>query len=86
VAVDLPVAEEMKQPLDLVVADRSPQADAVDVVHRDKHRRLVRHPELVETASSPHDGLGLDTLDDPQTMIRVDDLVSDLECHVSPEL
>ena len=85
-AVDLAVAQQREQPLDFVVGDGAPQADAVDVVDRHEHRRLVRHPELIEPAGRAHDGLGLDAFDHTEPMIRVDDLVADLKCHVSPDV
>jgi len=39
---------------------------------------------MVETASGTKNGLFFDALDDPKTMIRVNDLVTDFKCHVSP--
>jgi hypothetical protein len=69
-----------------MVADSAPESDAVDVVDGHENRRFVRHPELIKTTRRAHDGLGLDALDHTKTVIRVNDLVSDIECHVSPEL
>ena len=83
--VDLPVAEESEQPLDLLIADRAPQPDAIDVVDGDEHRGFVRdHAEMIEAASSAEDGFGCDALNYAESVIRVNDLVTNLECHTSP--
>jgi hypothetical protein len=50
-----------------------------------EHGGLVGHAQLIEAARRAHDGLRLDALDHPETMIRVNDLVADLKCHVSPD-
>ena len=39
---------------------------------------------MVEPAGGPEDGLLFDAFNDAETMIRVNDLVTSLECHVSP--
>ncbi len=84
-AVDLPVTENPEQAIDFGVANRAAQADAVGVPDRHEHHRLVRrNAERVEPARSAEDGFLFDALDDAETVIRVDDLVTDLECHVSP--
>src|SRR6185436_2367685 len=83
--VDLAVAEQREQPLDLFVADSAPEADAVNVIDGHKHRRLVGyHSQMVETASCSQDGFGFDALNDAESVVWVNDLVTDLECHMSP--
>src|SRR5437870_13851487 len=83
--VDLAVAEQAEEPLDFFVADGATQADAVDVAHRHEHRRIIRDdPEMVETAGRTENGFLFDAFDDPETMIRVNDLVADFKCHGSP--
>src|SRR5690606_27082883 len=85
VVVDLAVAEASEQPLDVGVRDRTTQADFGRVRHRHQNRRLVgENPKMVEPARGTEDGLFFDALDYTETMIRVNDLVADLECHVSP--
>ena len=70
-----------------VASHRGPQADAFDVVDGHQHGGVVRHhAQLVEPAGRPEDGLRFDPLDDAEPMIRVNDLVTDLKCHVSPVL
>jgi hypothetical protein len=39
---------------------------------------------MKETAGSTQNSFLFDPFDDAETMVRVDDLVADLECHVSP--
>ena len=83
--VDLAVAEQTEQPLDFVVADGAAEADAVDVAHRHEHGRVVGDdPEMVKAAGGAENGFVFDALDDPETMIRVNDLVADFKCHGSP--
>ncbi len=83
--VDLAVAEEGEEPFDLFVADRAPQADAVDVVDRNEHGRFVRdHPQMIEPAGGAEDGFGFDALNDAESVVWVNDLVTNLECHMSP--
>src|SRR5262249_30551936 len=83
--VDLAVAELREEPLDFVVADRAPQANAVNVGQRHEHGRVVRdNTKMIETAGGTKNGFFFDALDDPETMIRVNDLVADFECHESP--
>src|SRR5207253_389004 len=87
-AVDLAVAERIEQPLDFRIANRASKADAVDVVDRHEHRRFVRHdPEMIKTAGGAENCFFLDARYDAEPLVWVDDLVSDLECHVgSPYL
>ena len=83
--VDFPVAEQAEEPLDLLVGDGAAQADTVDVAHGHEHGRVVGDdPEMIETASSAENGLVFDALDDPESMIRVNDLVADFKCNGSP--
>jgi hypothetical protein len=82
VIVDLPVAEQPEEALDVLVVDGATQTDTVDVADWNEHRRVVGNdPEMIETASGTEDGFFFDALDDPETMIRVNDLVDDLKCH-----
>src|SRR5204863_7841608 len=61
------------------------QPDAVGVADGYGHRRFVRDDsEMIKTARRAENGLVFDPLDDAETMIRVNDLVSDLKCHESP--
>jgi len=63
--VDLPVAEQAEQPLDVFVADRAAQAHAVDIAQRHEHGRIVRDdPEMVKTAGGTEDGFVFDAFDD----------------------
>ena len=83
--VDLAVAEQTKQPFHVVVADGAAEADAVDVGQRHEHSGVVGDDaEMIETAGGTEDGFFFNALDDPETMVRVDDLVTDLKCHGSP--
>jgi hypothetical protein len=83
VIVDLAVAEELEQPFNLFVRDGAAEADVVDVGDGDQHRSLVRqNPEVKKTASCAENGLLFDLLDDPESMVRVYDLVTDLKSHV----
>src|SRR5207248_3529623 len=85
VVVDLAVAEQAEQPLDFLVGDGAAKADAVDVAHRHEHGRVVcDDAEMKEAAGGTKNGLVLDALDDTQTMIRVNDLITDLKRHGSP--
>jgi hypothetical protein len=85
VIVDLAVAEKREEPFDLLVADCPPQSHAVDVVHRNENRRFVRdHPEMIEAAGGAEDCFGFDALNDAESVIWVNDLVTNLECHISP--
>ena len=71
----------------LLPDESNSRADAVRVADRHEHHRLVRgNTKRVEPAGSAEDGFFFDSLDDAETVIRVDDLVTDLECHVSPVL
>src|SRR5688572_9456278 len=83
--VDLPVAQEVENPIDLIVGDFLAKSDAVNVGDRHQHRRVVRDDAQVEkTAGSTKNSFLFDPFDDTETMVRVDDLVAELECHVSP--
>src|SRR5262245_56335278 len=83
--VDLAVAEQAEEPFDFFVADRAPQADAVHIGDRHENRCVVRdNSEVIAAAGSAEDGFLFDSFDDPETMIRVDDLVADFKYHESP--
>src|SRR5262249_3580912 len=84
--VDLAVAEEPEQPLNLLVADRAPEPDAVDIVHRHEHGGLVGdHAQVVKPAGRSENGFRFDALHNAETVIWVNDLVTNLECHTSPK-
>ncbi len=84
-AVDLSVAEERKEAFDFFVVDGPPQADAFDVVHRHEDRGFVcDHAKVIEPAGGAEDGFRFDALNDAESMVWVNDLVTDLECHISP--
>jgi hypothetical protein len=83
--VDLAVAQQREEALDLFVRDCLAKADAIDVGDGHQHRRVVRHDAQVkEAAGGAKNGFFFDAFDDTEPMVRVDDLVADLECHVSP--
>ena len=83
--VDLAVAEQAEEPLDFVVADGAAEADAVDIRQWHEDGRVVGNDaQVIEAASGTKDGLFFDALDDPETMVRVNDLVADFKCHGSP--
>src|SRR4029453_13374122 len=85
--IDLAVAEETVETIDFRIAYGLAKAYAVCVFARNEPRRLVRHhAELVKPAGHTHDGSALDLLNDAEPMIRVNDLVADLECHVAPSI
>jgi hypothetical protein len=39
---------------------------------------------MVEPAGGAEDGFGFDALNDAESVVWVNDLVTDLECHMSP--
>ena len=83
--VDAAVTEKAEETLDLFVGDGLPQTDVVDVGDGHEHRRVVRHdPQMKKAAGGAKNGFFFDTFNDAESMIRVDDLVTELECHVSP--
>ena len=83
--IDPAVAEKREQPLDLLVRDGLAKTDAVDVRDGYEYDGVIGHDAQVEKAAGgPQNGFLFDALDDPEPMIRVNDLVADLECHVSP--
>src|SRR5262245_3684434 len=83
--VDLAVPEEDEEALDFLVADGSPQPDTVNIGDRHEHGRFVCYDaKVIEAAGRSKNGFLFDSFDNAQTMVRVDDLVSDLKCHGSP--
>src|SRR5207244_2483964 len=83
--VDLAVAEQAEQPLDFCVADSAAEADAVNIAHRHEDGRVVRDdPEMIKAARCSENRFLFDALDDPESMVRVNDLVADFKCHESP--
>ena len=78
-------AEKAEQTLHFLVADSATQAHAIDVAHRYEHGRVVGNDaQVIETAGGTKNGFFFDAFDDPETMIRVNDLVADFKCHGSP--
>jgi len=63
-----------------------PQPAPIGIVDRHEARRFIGHAELIEAARRAHDGFGLDALNDAEPVVRVNDLVANLECHVTPGL
>ena len=52
---------------------------------RHEHHRVVGDDaKVVEASSGTKNGFFFNTLYDPETMIRVNDLVADFKCHESP--
>ena len=83
--VDLAVAQQAEQPLDFLVADGAAEADAVNVTHWNEDGRVVGDDaEMKEAAGGAENRLVFDPFNDSQTMIRVNDLVTDLKCHRFP--
>src|SRR4029453_8352544 len=84
--VDLAVAQEPEQPLNLLVADRASEANAVDVVQWYEHGGLIGdHAQVVEPACRSENGFCFDALHNAETVIWVNDLVTNLKCHTSPK-
>src|ERR1044071_8423742 len=82
--VDLAVAEQREQPFDFFIVDSAPESDAVNVVDRHEHCRFVGdHSQMIKAASCSQDGFGFDALNDAESVVWVNDLVTDLECHAS---
>ena len=78
-------ASKKKQPLDFFVANRAAQPHAVNVVDRNEHGGLIgHHSKMIKTAGRAEDSFGFDALNDAESVIWVNDLVADLECHASP--
>src|SRR3954463_329127 len=83
--VDLAVAQEVEQPLDLFVRNGLAKADVVDVGDGNEHGRVVCHdPQVKKSAGSTKNCLFFNAFDDTEPVVRVYDLVADLKCHVSP--
>jgi hypothetical protein len=67
VVVDLAVAEEAEESFDVVIADRAPKTDAVDVRYGYEHGCVVGHDaKMVKTAGRTEDGFLLDPLTIPR--------------------
>ena len=80
--LDLAVAEQGEDLADVGGADHRAQAHAVGVLLRHPHAGVVgEDPELVEADLAAGDRARLDALDDADAVIRVDDLLTDLELH-----
>src|SRR5262249_24875789 len=83
--VDPAVAEQTKEPFNFLVADGATKSDAVYVGNGNEHGRLVRYDtKVIKTAGCTNNCFFLDPFDDAQTMVWVNDLVADFECHGSP--
>ena len=79
------MAATFDETVDFIVCDGTTQADAVDVVDRDEHRRVVGdHAQVIKAAGGSEDGFSFDALNDAESVVRVNDLVTDLKCHMSP--
>jgi hypothetical protein len=85
VIIDTPVTELVEEAFDFFIADGFPQPDVVDVRNRHEYGRVVRdYSEMEESTRGTQNSFFFDAFDDAEPMIRVDDLVTELECHVSP--
>jgi hypothetical protein len=83
--VDAAVAQESEETLDFFIGDGLPQTNIVDIRDGHEHRRIVRHDtQMKEAAGGTENCFLFDPFNDAESMIRVDDLVTELECHVSP--
>ena len=81
----LPSPSRREEAIDLFVRDGLAKTDAVDVGDGHEHRRIVGDDaQMKEAAGSSENGFFFDAFNDTEPMVRVDDLVADLECHVSP--
>jgi len=84
VIVDLAVAEQREEAIHFGIVDGLAEADAVYVRNRHQHGGVVcDDPQVEEPASRPENRLLFNTFNDAEPVVRVNDLVSDLECHVS---
>ena len=84
-AIDPAIAQQQENPLHLFVVNRLPQADAVHVRDRHEHSCVIADDsEMEESTRRTENGLLFDPFNNPETMVRVDDLVTNLECHASP--
>src|SRR5215203_7492862 len=85
VIVDFSVAEKIEESIDFFVVDRPPETNVIDVVYRNENRCFIRHhAQVVKTAGRPQNCFGFDALNDAESVVWVNDLVTDLKCHVSP--
>jgi hypothetical protein len=58
------------------------EADAVGILLRDPYARIVgKDPQLIKADLATGYRAALDALDDPDSVIRIDDLLSNLEVH-----
>src|SRR5688500_5796504 len=81
--VDLAVAQQHEQAFNFFVRDGPTQAYVVDVGDRNQNGRFIRQdPQMEKPASSTENRLLFNFFDDPETMVRVNDLVTDLKSHV----
>jgi len=75
----------VKETFDFVIADRFAQSHVVNVRDRYEDGRVVGdYAEMKEAARRTQNGFFFDAFDDAESVIRVDDLVTELKCHVSP--
>src|SRR5262249_15872537 len=82
VLVDPSVPQQVEDLADVVGGDDVPQADAIGVLLGHPDAGVVRQDtELVEADLSGRRGTGLDALHDADAVVRVDDLLTDLEIH-----
>src|SRR5687768_11059428 len=81
--VDLPVAQQQKQAFNFLVRDGPTQAYVVDIGDRNQNGRFIRQdPQMEKPAGGAENRLFFNFFDDPETMVRVNDLVTDLKSHV----
>ena len=82
---DLAVAQEAEQALDFLVRDRLAKSDAIDIGDGHQHRRVIgNYSKMKKSAGRSKNGFFFDAFYDAEPVVRVDDLVADLECHISP--
>src|SRR6185295_5866395 len=85
VLLDLTVAQHGEDLLDVTHADDVTKADPVGVLLGHPDSRIVRQdPELVKTDLPRRRGTRLNALDDPDSVVWVDDLLTDLEIQSGP--
>src|SRR5262249_5658504 len=84
VLVDPPVRQEVEDLPYVRVRDHMPESDAVGVLLRHPDPRVVREdPELIQADLAAGHGAGLNALYHPDAVVRVDDLLTDLEIHTN---
>src|SRR5262245_43957475 len=83
--VDLAVAEQREDLAHLGGTNHGTQPHAVGVLLRDPDAGVVgEDPKLIEADLASRDRAGLDALHHPDSVIRIDDLLANLELHGGP--